>query len=87
MDHAHILARVKELQTGMGKKASFEASVTELTRLLEHLPGASKDVQVAMYEAVCRSATLLKTRYGASTIGTVGVISICLYAPRFSWTL
>ena len=70
MEDAQLVRRVKELHTGMGKKASFESSATELTLLVEtKMPKASKDLQLALYEAVVRCTTLLKTRYGANTVG------------------
>eukprot|EP00976_Prorocentrum_cordatum_P048021 969442-Prorocentrum_minimum.AAC.1 len=72
MDDGQLLKRVKELHDGMSKKKTFEASVTDLTLLVEtQLPNASRDLQLALYEAVVRCTTLLKTRYGANTIGAL----------------
>lgn len=55
-----------DLQKQLAKKQTFEIAVTSLTHMVSELyPSASQSDQKLIYTAVCRAATLLKTRYTA----------------------
>eukprot|EP00238_Polyblepharides_amylifera_P006467 CAMPEP_0196585410 /NCGR_PEP_ID=MMETSP1081-20130531/50520_1 /TAXON_ID=36882 /ORGANISM="Pyramimonas amylifera, Strain CCMP720" /LENGTH=395 /DNA_ID=CAMNT_0041906937 /DNA_START=63 /DNA_END=1250 /DNA_ORIENTATION=+ len=70
MDNYHLLSRVQELRIGLNKKASFEKSTAELSKLISaHFDTTSSEIQTSLYDAVCRAATLLKTRYSSNMAG------------------
>ncbi|KAK4797548.1 hypothetical protein SAY86_029874 [Trapa natans] len=69
-----LIQQLDELQKQLGKKLKFEESVSSLRTLLQQsYLSASPTLQEKIYAAVCRVATILKTRYTAPGFWLAGL--------------
>ncbi|KAK6929664.1 Zinc finger, RING-type [Dillenia turbinata] len=60
----NVIEQLLNLQKQLGKKQMFEEAVSTIKSLLhEHYVSASPPLKKLFYSAVCRVATILKTRY------------------------
>eukprot|EP00245_Coleochaete_scutata_P007310 TRINITY_DN22511_c0_g1_i1.p1 TRINITY_DN22511_c0_g1~~TRINITY_DN22511_c0_g1_i1.p1 ORF type:complete len:421 (-),score=93.27 TRINITY_DN22511_c0_g1_i1:465-1727(-) len=64
---------IPNLEKMLGKKTTFEEAVKRLTVMMEEdYTCAGQQNRVALYKAVCRAATLLKSRYTAKSFWMLG---------------
>ncbi|KAL7150683.1 hypothetical protein ABFS83_05G130900 [Erythranthe nasuta] len=69
-----IQQKLQELQKQLGKKQMFEQSVNTIRSLLQqHYSSASPKLRQSFYTAVCRVATILKTRYTSPGFWNTGL--------------
>ncbi|KAM7507393.1 hypothetical protein LguiA_017846 [Lonicera macranthoides] len=66
--------KLQDLQKQLGKKQLFEEAVSSIGSLLmQSYPSASPSLRKSFYTAVCRVATILKTRYTAPGFWNAGL--------------
>ncbi|EOY30101.1 RING/U-box superfamily protein [Theobroma cacao] len=71
---ASLKQQLEELQKQLGKKQRFEDALSSINSLLKlHYPSASASLRKSFYSAVCRVATILKTRYTAPGFWLAGL--------------
>ncbi|XP_028777379.1 E3 ubiquitin-protein ligase AIP2-like [Neltuma alba] len=69
-----VKLQLEELQKHLGKKQKFEDAVFSLKSLLQQkYPSASPSLRKSFYTAICRVATVLKTRYTAPGFWNAGL--------------
>ncbi|KAI9118446.1 hypothetical protein K1719_010778 [Acacia pycnantha] len=69
-----VKLKLEELQRLLGKKQKFEDAVFSLKSLLQqNYPSASPSLRKSFYTAICRVATVLKTRYTAPGFWNAGL--------------
>ncbi|XP_078429533.1 RING/U-box superfamily protein [Wolffia australiana] len=69
-----VIAELQKMQKQLGKKQSFEEAVAGIISILRTShPSSSSSVRKSIYAAICRVATVLRTRYTAPGFWLAGL--------------